>query len=900
MTIRHSLKSILQGVCYVLILSGGSSAFLGNCFASDDSQFYTDEVKPLLRERCYACHGALKQEADLRLDTGDFIRRGGDSGSAIDLTSVESSLILDRISDPDPALRMPPEFEGEPLSAKQIEIIRQWIANGANAPADEKPEDDPKDHWAFQPIVRPKTPVANSDWIQNPIDAFVAAGHQKHGLTPQPKADRLVLLRRLYLDLLGVPPTSAEIAAFEEDTSAEWYTKVVDQLLDDPRHGERWGRHWMDIWRYSDWWGLNKQLRNSQKHIWHWRDWIVESLNEDMPYDEMVRLMLAADELHPTDSDKLRATGYLARNFYLFNRAPWMEETVEHVSKGFLGITLNCARCHDHKFDPFDQEDFYRMRAFFEPYLVRQDLVPGETDFSRDGIPRVYDALLDKPTYLYIRGDERTPDKSTKIEPNVPTVLAFDELIVEPVSLPPEAWQPERRDGVLNSYIADATRQFEAAEEKLLKLRATQEISVTEETNVSQAESESAKTELELCELEFAVAKVALESVERRVKAVKASWDDADSESAHEAIRGERQLAVAKAQLELAKAQQKLTNAKDDQKSNAKKSVTAAEKVLAEAQTKLNKPISESETFTPFSGAKWSATRFLSSGKDDPPPSTPSTSTGRRTALANWITDRRNPLTARVAVNHIWTRHFGKPLVPTVFDFGRKGLPPTHPELLDWLAVELMESGWSMKHIHRLIVTSSTYRMSSTKIGAETNIEIDAENRFLWRRIPIRLESQAVRDSLLALAGTLDLSMGGPPIPSAAQAKSNRRSLYFFHSNNERNQFLTTFDEALVKDCYRREQSIIPQQALALTNSELVLDASKQIATRLSNTHKADENFIREAFRQLLGMNPNAEEIAASQQAISAWKSLEGKTNLDARVNLIWVLVNHNDFVTLR
>ena len=221
---------------------------------------------------------------------------------------------------------------------------------------------------------------ANSDWPRNPIDAFIAQGHARHGLKPQQEASREIQLRRLYLDLIGLPPTIQDIAWVMQGRSNAWYEGVVERLLDDPRHGERWARHWMDIWRYSDWYGLGEELRSSQKHIWHWRDWIVQSLNADMPYDEMIGLMLAGDELHPGDLDKLRATGFLTRNYFLFNRNQWLEETVEHVSKAFLGLTMNCAKCHDHKYDPIRQVDFYQMRAFFEPYHVRLEVVPGEPD----------------------------------------------------------------------------------------------------------------------------------------------------------------------------------------------------------------------------------------------------------------------------------------------------------------------------------------------------------------------------------------------------------------------------------------------------------------------------------------------------------------------------------------
>ncbi|MCA8988806.1 MAG: DUF1549 domain-containing protein, partial [Planctomycetaceae bacterium] len=439
-------------------------------FSASEPVDYVTQVKPILRERCFTCHGSLKQESGLRLDTAALIKQGGDAGAAITLNEApENSLLIQRVKESDPALRMPPEHEGGPLTPEQIQILQQWIAAGAQAPEGEVSEKDPRQHWAFQPVIKPVVPeVSHQQWADNPIDAFIAQGHEKQGLTAQQDAPRLQLLRRLHFDLTGLPPTAAEIETCLLDPSEEWYEKTVDRLLADPRHGQRWARHWMDIWRYSDWWGLGTQLRNSQPHIWHWRDWIVESLNEDTPYDEMVRLMLAADEIAPTDQDQLRATGFLARNYYIFNRMRWMDETVEHVGKGFLGLTLNCAKCHDHKFDPIDQVDYYRLRAFFEPYLVRLDMVPGEVDLNRDGIPRSFDALLEEPTYRYIRGDEARPDQTQVIQPGIPELLAFAPLEIREIELPPVASQPERQPWVLENHIAAAQTRLAQAEQKLL------------------------------------------------------------------------------------------------------------------------------------------------------------------------------------------------------------------------------------------------------------------------------------------------------------------------------------------------------------------------------------------------------------------------------------------------
>ena len=251
---------------------------------------YLARVKPLLRSRCYSCHGGLKQKAGLRVDTVELMLRGGDSGPVVVKGAAGESLLLERVSASDPAERMPPEHEGDLLTAEQVGLLRDWIAAGAPAPADESPEAGPRDHWAFRPIARPPVPhVQRAGWVNNPIDAFIAQRHEQLGLAPNPEASRTELLRRLFLDLIGLPPTAEEIAAFRVDDAPGWYERMVERLLADPRHGERWARHWMDIWRYSDWWGLGDQLRNSQKHIWHWRDWIVESLNADTPYDEMVR-----------------------------------------------------------------------------------------------------------------------------------------------------------------------------------------------------------------------------------------------------------------------------------------------------------------------------------------------------------------------------------------------------------------------------------------------------------------------------------------------------------------------------------------------------------------------------------------------------------------------------------
>lgn len=864
---------------------------------------YVRQIKPILRQRCFACHGALKQNAELRLDTVALMIRGGESGPVISPGDPAKSTLVERITASDMDERMPPEHEGEPLTEEQVRLIRNWIAQGAVAPHDEQQDADPSDHWAFRPVVRPQLPTSDGSWGYNSMDSFLQHQHRRFGLIPQNEAPRIILLRRLYFDLIGVPPTAQEIESFVNDQAPDWYEQTVDRLLDDPRHGERWARHWMDIWRYSDWWGLGQQLRRSQKHIWHWRDWIVESLNSDTPYDEMVRLMLAADELYPNDLEKLRATGFLARNYWLFNRNQWMEETVEHVSKGLLGLTMNCAKCHDHKYDPIEQTDFYRMRAFFEPYHVRLEVLSGEPDLQWDGIPRVFDRSLDAPTYRFERGQENQPDQTTIITPGTPEFITFRELDVQPVQLPAEAWQPARRPWVIADQLSAAARSVRDAASKLQRLHDEPEASRRPEQAL----------EVQAAQTAVAAAEAELVRAQRCADAMQAGWELEDQAAGDSslpeetlvkktasAVRAERDAVVARRRHEVTVAELDLFRATDEKKEAAENHLTSARESLDKAVAIAATEITATDSYTRFQGAKWTATRFLFSGRDDPPAAFAPRSTGRRTALVRWITDRRNPLTARVAANHIWMRHMGRPVVPTVFDFGRNGGRPTNSDLLDWLAAELMDGNWSMKHLHRTIVTSAAYRMSSSSSDGEMNATTDPDNVHWWRRVPIRLESQLVRDSILSHAGTLDGAMGGPSVLRPQQANSTRRSLYFFHSNNDRNLLLKTFDEARVTECYRREQSIVPQQALALTNSGLVLDASVQIAQRLFNESGDESAFVRTAFAMLLGIEAGDEEFAAATLALTDWRQLPDGSERNARSQFIWALINHNDFVTLR
>lgn len=1093
---------------------------------------YLEEVKPLLLQHCVACHGPVRQKGGLRLDTAAAIKNGGETGSAVSTTSPQESLLLGVLTG-DAGFSMPPEGEGERLSESEIATIAKWIEEGAHSPLDEEPLTAPEDYWSYQPVVRPKLSRETDDsWSHNTIDQLVRRKHQELNLQPVADAPPDLLLRRLYLDLIGLPPTRAELHAFVADPSDDAYAEIVDELLSRPQYGERWGRHWMDVWRYSDWYGrrASNEMRYSQRHIWKWRDWIIESLNEDKGYDQMVREMLAADEIASTDTQTLRATGFLGRNWYKFDRNVWLFETVEQTSQAFLGLTLRCCRCHDHKYDPISQLDYYRFRAFFEPHDVRTDALSAGSGVIKDqtlgeipvnGLSRIYDKTIDAPTWLFERGNDRSPDKSQPITPAIPEALGVDLPEVSPVDLPAEAWYPALRSDYATSLIEVAEKSVEAAEAQLKKFRSDAK---TASKNLDKAVADSKTKESTSVESEDTVAKPflhddfaaprtetwktlngdwkyegghlaqksvtsfativttknhprdfkakvryrtlspgsyrsvgfsfdfidkgnsqdvytstgdarqsvqafhrkggkqvypregivpvklnvgeetvvevtvrgpllnillngekkleyvmpearregtfalwvhsgAAEFLELEILEVKESVDDlrrmqleavhavavqekrvslterqADSlrkrivaeQAKHSQPPGsnaatlaelanaaERQVAVAQAEIEWLVASQQVEllnqarNAVEASEDAKQPTDSAAAKKLAEAKKKLVAAVE---------AAASTDTKYETIG-----PTYPKTSTGRRAALANWITDPRNPRTARIAANHIWLRHFGEAIVPSVENFGLNGKQPSHPELLDWLASELVANNWSMKHLHRQIVLSRTYRMSSAARDDSPNRTIDPENQFLWRANSRRMEAEVVRDCVLASAGKLDLTQGGPDIPHTEDAKTLRRSLYFRITPDDRMKFLELFDVANPNACYRRSDSVVPQQALALSNSALPLEMSRHLARQIDQaTTDADgglakRKFIKAAFEQIISRQPTASELTLCLQFLDGQTELLASSKLTAfggsavakvapspnhemraKENLIHVLYCHNDFVTIR
>jgi hypothetical protein len=1129
----HHLRFLVSAIVVFVAMT--------NSLIADDAVDYNKHIKPLLRGRCVTCHGALRQRGTLRLDTVGMMLKGGESGVAIRPSDAAKSLLIKRITAVDKADRMPPE--GEALSADEIKLLKNWIDQGATGPTGEKAERDPKLHWAYSKPARAKLPaVQRAEWNAHPIDAFIARRHAEKGLSPNPVADKSTLLRRVYIDLIGLPPTPAQLAYFLADDSSDAYAKVVSGLLMNPHHGERWGRHWMDVWRYSDWYGYRAELRNSARHMWRWRDWIVESLNEDRSYADMIVQMLAADEVSPQDRDSLRATGFLARHYYLFNRNTWMETAIEHTGKAFLGLTFNCARCHDHMYDPISQKEYYQFRAIFAPYQVRTDAVVGQPDVTKDGLSLAYDLNLNVKTFLFKRGNDKYPDKHNPLDATVPEFFTHTSFEPRTVNHPPEFWYPGLRKNVQTELLKNAENKIVLAKTNFAKASDFLDKASTQQKSVkpgSKKQADSAipkqaskqeslkpflvddfskkqahwefgpgKWEIKnntLVQSEVGPTRRSLTSKSNhptdfsatfRVKILGGQmWKSAglsfDSNNRNSQtiylsayaggskvqysyqvnqkitfpanaaklapinigqlyelridvrgtllnayIDGHRILAVelalprapgrfelwafdahaefhsvkvapladsvqlvaaattptkkpkldtetdvrlARAKLTAAKAHQETALAElvslkaridaENQKYADKKGQGDSEETVKQKLDELTKSAASRELDAQLKTAletiqqigvqiietdnnpklagkaktdalaklkkdklKLEATVKKLRAKSQSPTSTyavlskqhPKVSSGRRTALARWIANKDNPLTARVAVNHVWMRHFGEPLVSSVFDFGMNGKPPSHPELLDWLAVEFMNSGWSMRHLHQLIVTSRTYRLSSRGENPK-NLMIDPDNQFRWRSNTRRMESEIVRDCILASSGQLDRKFGGPEAEAKLGDSTFRRSIYYRHAPEKLMPFLELFDTASTDECYRRNDTVAPQQALALVNSRLALEQSRHLAARLSQpvadgTKVDDTEFVTSLFRTLLIRDPSSIEAKACSQFLkmqtrqfqapaklskfSKGPKLSVPPSKDAhqraRENLAHAVLNHNDFVTVR
>jgi hypothetical protein len=752
----------------------------------------TDAARAVLEKRCLSCHGQA-QTSGLDLRSAESAKKGGKRGPALVPGRAAESLLMRAVLR-EGDLKMPP---GGPLPADEIALLRAWIDAGASWPKTGVGEPE---WWSFRKVVRPPAPAGN------PIDGFILRALAEKKLKPLPAADKRTLIRRAYLDLHGLPPEPAEVDAFVKNEAPDAYEKLIDRLLASPRYGERWGRHWLDVVRYADTGGFETDMYYA--NAWRYRDYAIQSFNEDKPYDRFVQEQIAGDEIWPDNIElngsydippekqkhleaRIGTTLYTIGPTYheaALNgeqlRYEWMTDAVDTTSSAFLGLTVACARCHDHKFDPISHRDYHRMMAIFAASEERE--IPVVSKMEQFGFKSGYPRTLQVEEYK--AAIQRIDQKAAR--------RAKDEK---------------------ETKLADATG-------KEVALKYTPE----------------EKDERD--RLIFELGKAALQ---------------------------------------------------------ARFSLQSAT-VLAHAEVVHDVRMTARGDFHGTGDKVGPGFPTVLGGATD------IAAMDRRKALALWLTAPEHPLTARVMVNRVWAWHFGRGIVATPSDFGRQGERPSHPELLDWLASEFVSQGWSLKKLHRLILLSDAYRRSSASDGH--NAKIDADNRYLWRMNRLRMDAETLRDAVLAVSGTLNLKMGGraviPPLTAEEKtgmwalnqwpvaldaAEHNRRSVYLYVKRSFPYPMFQTFD---VPDssasCPRRDTTTVAPQALALLNSEFMLEQARRLAERVRKQSAGGPDlWIDTAWRLVLGRAPTASERERAQRFLAESPLRE----------LCLVLLNMNEFL---
>ena len=728
---------------------------------ADSAAFYNEEVLPILEARCFECHGPKSElKGGLFLGNRDGFLEGGESGPAVDPDAPEDSLFLDAINYG--SYEMPPDNK---LPDDEIAILTAWVKAGATIPEDselERPEvdhtnpatlvnEETKNYWAFRPVADPAVPqVKNAGWASNSIDRFVLSKLENAELSPASPAEKQKLIRRAYYDLTGLPPSMADVDSFVNDKSDQAFEKVIDRLLDSPQYGERWGRHWLDLVRYAE---SNSYERDGTKpFIWRYRDYVIKSFNEDKPYTQFIKEQLAGDEFEPPTADSIVATGY-------YRLGIWDDEPVSQkqalyddlddivltTSQVFLGLTMNCARCHDHKIDPLPQKDYYSFLAFF-------------SGFKRYGV----------------RSHESVQDNS-----------------IGPIAVNAKDLKRNATRKALDRELVGQDRKINHVNRRLHELMTPPE-----------------KEDFKAIEVRVDIARKYV----GKGLSKKLVDDYAAAVQRRKEILDTRPPEVAQALLikEIGKTpRETFVLVRGNANVEGAKVEPAFPSVLSPPEPVIKTP-------------------------------TMAESSGRRTALANWIASEKNQLTARVMVNRIWQHHFGRGIVASSNNFGNIGDKPTHPELLDWLATRFMEGGWKLKAMHKLIMLSSTYRMSSQSSNKE--LAADPANNLYWRFNMRRLSSEELRDSVHAANGSLNLKMGGPSIypiipqevlagqsrPGSGWGNSPaeeraRRAVYIFIKRSLVEPLMADFDFADVDStCPVRFVTTQPTQALSLLNSEFM------------------------------------------------------------------------------
>jgi cytochrome c553 len=801
--------------------------------SADAETFFELKVRPVLAGTCARCHGTKKAANGLRVDSRAALLRGGDSGPAVVPGDPDRSLLIQAVRRTHANLKMPP---GKALPEAAVADLAAWVKQGAAWPRSAIVRATlAEQHWAFRPVQDVAPPPAAEGWSNNPIDRFILAKLREQGLRPVALADRRTLIRRVTFDLIGLPPTPEEVDAFVADHAPDAYARLVERLLASPQYGERWGRHWMDVVRYADTAGDNADYPVPEARLY--RDYIIDSFNSDKPYDQFVREQLAGDILAKSGpreryAEQVIATGYLAlsRRYATGPYELWhltLEDTIDTTGRAFLGLTLRCARCHDHKFDPIPKEDYYALYGIF---ASTQFPWAGAEELASMKRPRQHFAAL----------------------------------------MPPDKAAPH-----LRNYAARITH----LQDEIARL----------DTSGVLAQRRA--------------------DLERQIAALTARPRDARGEAELAALRKERDQIQGRLQPTLNRLQGELTLL---QRPGAPPDLPVAyavqEGTPVDAYIQIR---GEVEQHGPV--VKRGVPGFLGGER----PAVPPGSSGRL-ELARWIESKENPLTARVMVNRIWQHHFGRGLVATPSDFGTRGEPPTHPGLLDWLAARFIESGWSVKAMHRLMLLSRTYQLSSAHDDA--GLARDPGNRLDWRHDRRRLDAEAIRDAILDVSGKLDLARPGPhPFPPQATwgwtqhnpfkdvYPSNHRSVYLMTQRFQRHPYLGLFDGPDTNtSTAERTSSTVPQQALFLMNSGWMREQSEAFARRLLTAAKEPRQRVELAHQLAWSRRPRPEEtekglsyVAQYEEGLAQAGVPTERRELEAWASYCRVLLCANEFVYL-
>jgi hypothetical protein len=857
--------------------------------AQDGVEFFEKKIRPILSDNCYMCHSAQadKPMSGLRLDTTEGMLKGGDSGQpAIVPGRPEKSRLITAIHYTDAHLRMPPAGK---LTDQQVKDLETWVAMGAPDPrkagaagadgaagsANWQPYDyaEKRKFWSFQPVHQPAVPtVKEGGWARTPIDLFIQAKFQEKGLKPVTDADRRALIRRATFDLIGLPPTPDEVDAFLKDRSSNAFEKVVNRLLASPQYGERWGRHWLDVVRYADTCGDNSDF--PVPSAYKYRNYVIESFNKDKPYDQFIREQLAGDLLGgKSDAERdehIIATGYLAlsRRFGSQNNENnlTVDDTIDNVGKAFLGLSVSCARCHNHKFDPIPNSDYYAIYGIFS-----------STRYAFPG------------TELFRHTNDFVP---------LGPATEGDKLI---------KWQKELSE--LDTKFQNLTNEKAALERK-----AKAEKDAKETKNAKDAPDAKAANDTKVPKEAEAVKQL------KDANATKESTGDKDKTNGSNGGRDKRP---------------GLPASNDDPKTaKPERTVTQVTAELAEVRLRISeleaRPPAVEKAYAVSEGKAADAKIQI---KGDPKKlgdavprgflqilggeQLPATEKGSgRLELAGWISDPKNPLTARVMVNRIWQHHFGKGIVQTPNDFGSRGKAPNHPELLDYLAARFVDSGWSVKAMHRMIMLSHVYQLSSQDHAGDS--AKDVGNDFLWRFNRRRLDAEEIRDAMLAVSGTLDTTMAGaqpfPPesqwhytqhVPFIADYETNRRSVYLLQQRIRRSRVLEVFDGADTNATTpERTINITPIQALYMMNDPFTHKMADEFAVRIGMAYSEEPRRIDYAYRLALGRPATKEEIRAGHEYIQQvlreleqTKIAEDQRMRAALGSYLRVLLSGNEFI---